>query len=419
MIAKLAASVAVLALAGAAPSAEYFRYQRALDRLPVAGGQSCAVLDPSVFAHSAAELADLRLYASGQEAPYVLRTSSAPNESTARAFEPLNKGGRNGRTSFDAQMDHAAYSDVELEINAKDFIATVTVWGSQQSDGAKPTKLGAYTIFDLTRQRLGRSTVLHLPTSNFLHLHFEIAGSIHPEQVTAVQMNWVAETRAIYTTVATTNSVGREGKQSVVSFTLPAHVPVDRVTVVPGAQPAQFSRPASVEVVAATPPKEGERPMAASVTPGNLIRVHTVENGVKLDREELTLDAPRSYVDGPTRWTVTIDNGDDVPLAIREVRLEMLERKVCFEAAMKAMLVYGDPALEAPSYDYARLFVESQQAARAALGPEQANPLYKPRPDERAFTEKHPVLLWAALIAAVAALGWIAFRSLPAARPEA
>ena len=102
-----------------------------------------------------------------------------------------------------------------------------------------------------------------------------------------------------------------------------------------------------------------------------------------------------------TRWTVTIDNGDDAPLALERVRLQMLERKLCFEAEANAhyALFYGDPKLTAPHYDCATLFTPQPDASLTAVGPEQANPAYQPRPDERPFTERHPALLWVALIA--------------------
>jgi hypothetical protein len=48
---------------------------------------------------------------------------------------------------------------------------------------------------------------------------------------------------------------------------------------------------------------------------------------------------------------------------------------------------------------------------RIAAGAEQPNPAYQPRPDERPFTEKHPALLWLALVAVVVLLGAIALRS--------
>ena len=110
---------------------------------------------------------------------------------------------------------------------------------------------------------------------------------------------------------------------------------------------------------------------------------------------------------------MTIDNGDDAPLSLERVRLQMRERKLCFEAApnVRYALFYGDSALTAPHYDYATLFTPQADASQAALGPEQANPTYQPRPDERPFTEKHPALLWAALIVVVALLGVLALRS--------
>jgi hypothetical protein len=46
------------------------------------------------------------------------------------------------------------------------------------------------------------------------------------------------------------------------------------------------------------------------------------------------------------------------------------------------------------------------------MGRETANAAYRPRPDERAFTERHPALLWVALVLVIVLLGAIAFGSL-------
>jgi hypothetical protein len=110
---------------------------------------------------------------------------------------------------------------------------------------------------------------------------------------------------------------------------------------------------------------------------------------------------------------VTIENGDDPPLDVTSVQLEMAERQLCFEAAAGASytLYYGDPALSAPHYDYATLFAPEKDAAQATLGPEQRNPEYEARPDQRPFTERHPGLLWAALILVIVVLGWVALRT--------
>jgi hypothetical protein len=146
---------------------------------------------------------------------------------------------------------------------------------------------------------------------------------------------------------------------------------------------------------------------------GNLLRVHSVQNGHRIDEERLTIDAPQAEFETPAKWTITIDSGDDAPLKVESVRLQMLERDLCFDAAGSGdyKLYYSDAALAAPRYDYATLFAPQADAAKAAAGPEQANTAYESRPDERAFTEKHPALLWVALVLVIALLGAIALGS--------
>jgi hypothetical protein len=127
----------------------------------------------------------------------------------------------------------------------------------------------------------------------------------------------------------------------------------------------------------------------------------------------LTIDAPSADFDTPAKWTITIDNGDDAPLTVKSVRLQMLERDLCFEAAGSGnyTLYYGDGALAAPRYDYATLFAPQADAAKAQAGAELANAAYESRPDERPFTEKHPALLWTALVLVIGLLGAIALGS--------
>jgi hypothetical protein len=141
--------------------------------------------------------------------------------------------------------------------------------------------------------------------------------------------------------------------------------------------------------------------------------VHSEQNGHRIDDERFAIDAPAVDFGAPTKWTVKIDNGDDVPLTLESVRLQILERSLCFEAApnTRNTLFYGDPALAAPRYDYATLFTPQADASTVTAGPEQPNPIYEPRPDVRPFTEKHPALLWMVLIAVIALLGGIALRS--------
>jgi hypothetical protein len=371
------------------------------------------VVDGGIFAHAAAGLADLRLYRDGTETPYVVHLA-APAVAAQGAIEPLNKGAQGGQTVFDAELPDGHYSDLELNVNAQNFIATVQVSGSQKQ-GEAGTKLGSFTIFDLTKQRLGRSTVLHLPESDFKYLHFRIAGALSPETVTGLSVVRLPESEPRYVTVADTPQISRKGRNSVFVFTVPAHVTVDRVVFAAGTQPAQFSRDVSIQVEAVQKASATDAPQYSQKASGsgNLLRVHSVENGHRIDEERLTIDAPTADFDTPANWTITIDNGDDVPLTVQSVRLQMLERDLCFESTgpENYTLYYGDGALSAPRYDYATLFVAHADAAKAQAGAELANAAYESRPDERPFTEKHPALLWVALLLVIGLLGVIALGS--------
>jgi uncharacterized protein DUF3999 len=406
-------AVALLAAAAVSPEIQYFSRERPVQNPPQRPMQACLVLDAELFAHASPQFSDLRLYRDGKETPYVIHLS-APLQARETSIVPMNLGRRGSEVSFDAAMPEGSYSDLQLDVAAQDFIATVTVSGSQAQTDSSRTTLGSYTIFDLSHQKLGRSTVLHIPTSDFRYLHFQIEGPLTPESITGVAVDKLPATEARYEMVAQASSVTQKGHASVLEFDVPALVPVDRLAFTIGPQPVNFSRnvtfSALVEPPLATDAVEPPRPQPMT---GSLLRIHTVQNGHRIDEEDLDIDTPGTVLDKPAKWTVTIDNGDDTPLAVESVRAQMLQRRLCFEAAGSGQytLMYGDPALTAARYDYATLFAPQTDAALAMVGPEQRNPEYRPRPDQRPLTERYPGLLWGALVVVIATLAAIAFRS--------
>jgi hypothetical protein len=112
--------------------------------------------------------------------------------------------------------------------------------------------------------------------------------------------------------------------------------------------------------------------------------------------------------------TIAVANGNDAPLPIRAVKLEMRQRRICFAAVAGTAytLRYGDEALRAPVYDYARLFDGAAKSQTAALGAERLNASFVARADTRPYSERHPELLWIGLIAVVAVLGVTAVNSM-------
>ncbi len=407
----------------ATPDARYFRYERPIENAP-APQQVCIALDPPVFAHAAPGLADLRVYrgSPGPENEVPFAVWSAPStEASEKSIAPLNLGRRGGQTVFDAPMPEGSYTDIDLAISGQDFLATVTVSGSQGESASNGTRLGDFTIFDLTHQKLGRSTVLHLPRSDFRYLHFRIAGPVLPESVTGLRVVRPPARMPQFVTVAESSQFTQKNHATVIEFKVPARMPVDRIVFLVGAQPSNFSRDVQISVVPTVPARvdEGVEPEVPYSASGGLLRVHRLENGHRIDEERLFVEPRQFNFDVDSAWTVRIDNGDDTPIQLTDVKLEMLERDVCFgpAAAASYLLFYGDAALPAPRYDYARLFAEQPDAVRASLGPEQGNPSYESRPDPRPFTERHPVLLWIALLLVIAVLGVIALRSMKRMQP--
>ena len=119
-------------------------------------------------------------------------------------------------------------------------------------------------------------------------------------------------------------------------------------------------------------------------------------DGHRIDEEHLAIETPwtRLWDGGHSTWIVTIDNGDDRAAEdLQSVRLEMVARKLCFDAAAGASyaLLHGDGSLSAPLYDYAKLFMPEPDALSGdarARGCESSE--FEVRPDTRPFTEKHP-----------------------------
>jgi hypothetical protein len=218
----------------------------------------------------------------------------------------------------------------------------------------------------------------------------------------------------LYTTVlATTQFEQRDGK-SVATMLLPARVPIERASFTLAAGTSRnFSRPVRLT---ATPVNE---PHAAPETVlGEMTRVDlpASADGVRPEIKREVLQIPATLganLKSDARVEIAVENGDDAPLHLASVRLEMRERKVCFDLPEEpAKLYYGDHALKPPVYDYARVFDPAAVTRKATLAAEQMNPEFVARPEERApFTTRHPEVLWVALLGTVGVLAVVAFRS--------
>jgi hypothetical protein len=193
----------------------------------------------------------------------------------------------------------------------------------------------------------------------------------------------------------------------VLTFTVPQNVPVERVAFTIDAAQGNFQREMDVQ---------SDKGFSAGA--GEISRVHLRRGGETIDVERTWLTVSAA---GEGQLRAVIHNGDDAPLKISRARLQQHERRIYFDsdAGTPLALYYGDDKLNAPVYDYAKLFQIDPNASQMQMGAEEANVFYTGRPDDRPWSERHPGVLWAAILAAVLILGGIAARSFKAAAPRA
>ena len=414
---------------------EHLRYMRTL-KTAAAVGEACAMLDAQIFPHAAPSLNDLRIFPARpgeHEVPYAITMSEAVTEETQSA-RVLNLGTEGDRVAFDLEMPPRAYTSVSLELDPSvhDFIATATVTGTQAAGARDGRSLGTFTLFDLESQRLSRDTTLPLQESTFRFLHVVLSVSpapgghsaiakFGPALVQGAQVPPSRQSQILYTPLAEIRSISTVGRESRATFQVPVRVPVERVTfVLSTGFSGNFSRDVRITATTDPPPKdeagEDTRQSYPEQLNGNILRVHANEAGREIRTEQLSIPAILgANLQRGAKVEVAVENGDDQPLPIAAVRLEMRQRKICFDAGAAAAgtlsLYYGDDRLKAPVYDYARLFSAARNSIAAELGPEQTNPAYQAPADTRSFTDRHPEVLWIALIVVICVLGAVAVRA--------
>lgn len=398
----------------AAPAIPYFKYQRPLQTPP--GGQRYVAVDEAIWKNARPDLGDLRLYSGQQEVPYALMVERGSRENDTKDVRVLQQSVVGGKTQFVIDMaDVAEYDHIALKLATKNFVAHARVEGQEDLHGTQWALLAESILYDLSKENLGGNSVLRLPLSSYKYLRVTIDGPVKPDDVLGATAEFRQEQKAVWRDVggaptvaempmsaASNDSSRGSGKATVLTFAVPEKVPLDRVTLEIDPSQPNFRR--SVQITSDKDDYIGS---------GEIDRVHMVRSGQKIDSEHY--DVSFSAV-GHKTVKVIIDNGDDPPLKL-SARLQQLERRIYFDAPASGQvtLYYGDEKLEPPVYDYAKLFLLAKDAAAAQPGAESTNAAYTGRPDERQWTERHPAVLWIAIVAAVLVLGVIALRSVKSA----
>ena len=211
------------------PSIPYFTNVRDI-RISQPEQQNYFVVDEEIWLRARPDLADLRIYDGESQVQYALSEQRGGTSSQEAAARILNLGSVGGRTEFDLDMGQIGeYDRIRLQLDAKDFVVTAALAGSNQL-GAKPvTQLPPATLYDFSREELGSNPVLKLPPSSFRYLHVKLSPGILPAQVKGASVYNLQETKAVWTRVGSCSPPSQVGRTTVIVCNPPARVPVDRV----------------------------------------------------------------------------------------------------------------------------------------------------------------------------------------------
>ena len=375
------------------------KYQRPVH--PSGAGQNYIAIDETIWNHARTDLGDLRLASGDTEIPYAIAVERGSFEHDRKAVTVFQQASVAGKTQFLIDMSGLAeYDHVQLKLASRNFVAHAGVEGSDDPHAKAWAELGSTILYDLSRENLGANAMLRIPRATYRYLRINLDGPVPPADVQGAESESAEERPAVWRDLNASSTQNQSGRDSVFTFTIPDHVPVERVSFRMASPTANFRREVDIH-----DEKDGW------LGSGTIERVHMVRAGQKIDSEQQTVTFSAN---GQGTIKVIVHNGDDRPLNFDGARLQQLERRAYFDAASPAplLLYYGDEKLSSPVYDYAKLFQENKNAAAAQLGAEIINRAFTERPDERPWSERHPAFLWTAIIAAVLGLGAVALRSM-------
>jgi hypothetical protein len=408
--------LAVLALTAAAAAVHpSFRYERPVQLAYDTASETCVVLPLDLLSHAAPRLEDLRVMAGDREVAYQLRISSDAAEDVGRPEQILNLGQRNGAISFDVEMTEPRYSRVLLKMARSHFSVLVHVTGIDRP-GEAGVAFPEIAYSSDTPEDEPQVKLISLPESSFRYLHFEIQTlalePVTPQDIAGVDVLVGRAESPRYLQAAVATGPQQKPHETIYEFAVPANAPLDRLSFASDDPKAVFSRIADLErTKARAAADEGTRPAEPPVQTEGITLAHSPPGEEKVVSSGSAVDLGLGAVPYASTVRLTIQNGDDAPLALHAITLQMRERQLCFLSRPNTSytLRYGDPSLGPPQYDLTPLEAAAINASLSTLGAERA--LTPETADVRPFTERHPVLLWVALIVVVGTLGIVALRS--------
>jgi len=408
------AALGVLALLAVAAAAEEPPPRGAFERAVQAPGPGrvAVTLDRDVYERARADLGDLRvLDDTGAAVPYLLDRAEG-GDAPLREPRILNRAFVRGQSST-VTLDFGAptlKSELALRTGGDNFRRRVKVEGQDRPGQAWTTLTDGAYVFAVPGPPAARYETVALPQNDFPLLRVTVYDGPDDKEPVAIE---AVSARALERPPPREEEVPLElrvvedarARETQVLADLGARHQPCRGLVLDVADP-EFFRGVAVEA-RQEPLAPGAEPYWMPVGEGSLYRYRA--GGTLYEKLRLDLSERQRTL------RLRIRNLDDRPLTLRGLRLVRPVERVAFEAqaGRRYRLAYGSERLPAPAYDIARTagdragwFAQAGEgrllaAVRVVL------------PEARApWTERHPALVWAALLTLVGLLGLVTWRTL-------
>jgi hypothetical protein len=383
------------------PTPESLAAWQYFKEFPTGGAMARLVLDRDVLDKARSDTADLRLYsAEGREIPYELtvrRDVDTHSLFTSRDFNRAVEGAA-ALVSCDLGERPQLHNQVQVSMSGNNFRRIAEVDGS--ADGAHWVTLASQAIlFSFTS---GGSTVkqdsVSYPPSSYRYLRVRVASDPQVDR-TAPEIASLSVSRAEHVKGETQSFVASmearaadpyQGRPaSIWSIDLGGRIPLQSLELSVGER--IFSRPFVLEIV--------DDPAAPTqLASGDLSR--NEEHAATPVRIDFSENFAR-------RLKLIVIDDRNSPLSIDGVTALSAAREVVFMAPHGTVrLYYGNRKAIQPHYDLTSVIPPDRTLQGSiTLGPERANPAYRPEP--KPLSERSPWLVYLVLVGACGALAAI------------
>ena len=414
-----AAALAATALLAAAPEAPR-TFERGIDaRRP---GKVVLTLDREVYERARPDLGDLRVVdETGADAPYLLDRVGSDPEPTFREPVAINRvfvRGRSASVTLDLR-EPMLKSELVLALPGDNFRRRVKVEGRNKHERQWTTITDGAYVFAVPEPAAARYETVQLPQNNQQFLKITVFNGPDDPPRLEILDAWVRprerrKPREFALEPRMTRTDDAAERESRLVLDLGARYQPFRAVLLDVGD-SEFFRGAIVE-------QRREPALDAggeSALPISWAPVLEQASLYRYQEEGETRECLRLEATGRARvLRVRIRNRDDRPLEVRGVTVMVPQERLVFEAASphRYRLTYGDAGLEPPVYDVERTVGDAAlwiaQASEGRWEPPAVRVRERPRPP---WTERHPAVLWAGLVAAVGLLAGVTWRALQSA----